>query len=38
MKIYLNIYHVNVNVNLMEENVIPIRSKIMINVDVNVKR
>ena len=31
------IYHVNVNVNLMEENVIQISDGIMINVDVNVK-
>ena len=29
--------HVNANVNLMEENVIHIKSGIMINVDVSVK-
>ena len=31
------IYHVNVNVNLMEQNVIQINGGIMINVDVSVK-
>ena len=31
------IYHVNVKVNLMEENVMQINGGIMINVDVNVK-
>ena len=31
------IYHANVNVNLMEENVIQIKSRITINVDVRVK-
>ena len=31
------IYHVNVNVNLMEENLIQINGVIMINVDVSVK-
>ena len=31
-------YHVNVNVNLMEENVIHINNGILINVDVSVKR
>ena len=30
-------YHVNVNVNLMEQNVIQINGGIMINVDVSVK-
>ena len=32
-----SIYHANVNVNLMEENVIQINGGIMINVDVSVK-
>ena len=32
-----NIYHANVNVNLMEENVIQIKSGITINVDASVK-
>ena len=32
-----NIYHANVNVNLMEEIVIQINAGIMINVDVSVK-
>ena len=32
-----NIYHVNVNVNLMVENVIQIKSGLMRNVDVSVK-
>ena len=32
-----SIYHVNINLNLMVENVIQIKSGIMINVDVNVK-
>ena len=31
------IHHVNVNVNLMEENVIQINGEITINVDVSVK-
>ena len=30
-------YHANVNVNLMEENINQIKSGIMINVDVSVK-
>ena len=30
-------HHVNANVNLMEENVIQIKSRIMINVDVSAK-
>ena len=30
-------YHANVNTNLMEENVIQIKSGISINVDANVK-
>ena len=30
-------YHVNVNVNLMEQNVIQINGRITINVDVSVK-
>ena len=30
-------YHANVNVNLMEENVIQIKSETTIKVDVNVK-
>ena len=32
-----NIYHANVNVNLMAENVIQIKSGLMRNVDVSVK-
>ena len=32
-----NIYHSNVNINLMEENIIQINGGIMINVDVSVK-
>ena len=32
-----NIYHANLNENLMEENVIDIRSGIMINADASVK-
>ena len=32
-----NIYHVNVNLNLMVENVIQIKSGLMRNVDVSVK-
>ena len=32
-----SIYHANVNVNLMVENLIQIKSGITINVDVNVK-
>ena len=32
-----NIYHANVNVNLMVENVIQIKSGLMRNVDVSVK-
>ena len=31
------IYHVNINVDLMEENLYEINDGIMINVDVNVK-
>ena len=31
-------YHVYVNVNLMIENVIQIKSGIMINIDMNIKR
>ena len=30
-------YHSNININLTEENVIQIKSGIMINVDVSVK-
>ena len=30
-------YHMNLNVNLMKQNVIQINGRIMINVDVNVK-
>ena len=33
-----NIYHANLNENLMEENVIDIRSGIMINADASVKK
>ena len=33
----VNVNHVNANVNLMEENVIHIKSGIMINLDVSVK-
>ena len=36
-KHHQSIYHGNVNVNLMEENVIQINGRIMINVDVSVK-
>ena len=36
-KLKKNIYHANVNVNLIEENVIQIKSWIPINVDVSVK-
>ena len=32
-----SIYHVNINVDLMEENLYEINDGIMINVDVNVK-
>ena len=32
-----NLYHKNINVNLMVENVIQIKSGIMINVDVSAK-
>ena len=32
-----SIYHANVNINLMEENLIQINGGIMINVDVSVK-
>ena len=38
LKSLTRIYHVNVNVNLMEESVMQIIGGIMINVDVNVKR
>ena len=31
------IYHVNINVNLMEQNVIQINGEITINVDVSVR-
>ena len=31
------IYHANVNVSLMEENIIQIRGKITVNVSANVK-
>ena len=31
-------YHSNVNINLMEENIIQIKSKIMIHVDASVKK
>ena len=31
------IYHVNVSVSLMQENVIQIKSRIMTNIDVSVK-
>ena len=37
-KFQLKIYYANVNVNLMEENVIQINDRIMINVDVTVKK
>ena len=30
-------YHANVNLNLMVENIIQIKSRIMINVDVSIK-
>ena len=36
-KHWQNMYHVNVNVNLMVENVIQIKHGIMINVGANVK-
>ena len=36
-KVYQKIYYVNVNVNLMEENVIEIKSGITVDVDANVK-
>ena len=36
-KYYQNMYHAYVNVNLMEENVIHIKSGTMINVDANLK-
>ena len=32
-----NIYHANVNVNVMLENVIPSKSRIVKNVDVSIK-
>ena len=32
-----NIYHANVNVNLMEENLIQLNGRITINADVDVK-
>ena len=35
---YQNIYHANVNVNLIEENLIQIKSGIMINVDVSINK
>ena len=34
-KHYQNIYHLNVNVNLMVENIIQIQIRIVINVDVS---
>ena len=37
LNITKNTYHANVNVNLIEENLIQIKSGIMINVDVSVK-
>ena len=37
-KILTNIYHANVNVDLMEEYVIQINGGIIINVDVSVKK
>ena len=37
-KFQLKIYYANVNVNLMEENIIQINDRIMINVDVTVKK
>ena len=36
-KYYQSIYHANVNINLMLENVIQIKSGITINVNVSVK-
>ena len=36
-KHYQSLYHANINVNLMEENVIQINCRITINVDVSVK-
>ena len=36
-KFYQEIYNANVNINLMEENVIQIKSGITINVELNVK-
>ena len=36
-KHYQSIYHVNVHVNLMEENVIQINNGVTINVDVSVE-
>ena len=36
-KLYQSIYHVNVNVNLLVENLIQIKSGILINLDVSVK-
>ena len=36
-KLLQNIVHTNVNVNLMEQNVSQINSRITINVDVSVK-
>ena len=36
-KFQQKIYHANVNINLMEENVIQTKTGIMINVDVSVK-
>ena len=36
-KLEQKIYHANVNVNLMEEDVIQIKRGIMINVDMSVK-
>ena len=36
-KFQRKIYHANVNVNLMKENVIQIKSKIMMNIDVSAK-
>ena len=32
-----NIYHANANVNLMVENVIPIKSGLMVVIDVSIK-
>ena len=36
-KFQQKIYHANVNANLMEENVIQIKSEITVNVDASVK-